>query len=257
MDFTLKTAADWPAYKERLQPDPARLPEDIAATARLVTDSGRPIAINTASMMGWIRNWMGVEGMSMLMYDDRDCYADMVMTLADLTCWAIDAVMPGLKAAGVTPDFGFGWEDICGRNGPLVSPKIFRECVAPGYRKMRACLERHGVSMLGIDTDGHIGPLLSDWMDAGVNMQFPIEVGPWKAEAMTYRKQYGRELRIVGHFDKLTLERSRADVLAELDRLRPLMADGGFMMMPDHLITPGVSLDMYRWYLDQVRELRI
>ena len=39
-------------------------------------------------MMGWIRNWMGVENMSYLCTDDRDVYADMVMTLADLTCWA-------------------------------------------------------------------------------------------------------------------------------------------------------------------------
>jgi hypothetical protein len=35
------------------------------------------------------------------------------------------------------------------------------------------------------------------------------------------------------------------------------MREGGFVMMPDHLITPGVSLDMYRWYLDQVRNLRL
>jgi hypothetical protein len=35
-----------------------------------------------------------------------------------------------------------------------------------------------------------------------------------------------------------------------------LMKDGGYMMMPDHLITPGVSLADYRWYLDRVRTLR-
>jgi uroporphyrinogen-III decarboxylase len=62
---------------------------------------------------------------------------------------------------------------------------------------------------------------------------------------------------VIGNFDKLTLEQNQAAVLAELERLRPLMREGGFVMMPDHLITPGVSLDMYRWYLDQVRNLRL
>ena len=73
---------------------------------------------------------------------------------------------------------------------------------------------------------------------------------------MAYRRKYGKDLRIIGHFDKLTLEKSHAAVEAEFRRLMPLLRDGGFMLMPDHLITPGVALADYRWYLDQVRELR-
>jgi len=256
IDFTLKTADNWPEYKKRLQPDPARIPADLDQHIRNADASGLPISVGTASMMGWIRNWMGVENMSYLMYDDPDCYADMVNTLADLTCWVLDQVLPRAKALGVTPDMGFGWEDICGRQGPLVSPMVFERCVAQGYRKMRNKLEEYGIKLMGIDTDGHVGPMLKNWLDAGVNIQFPIEVGPWHAEAMDYRKLYGKDLRVVGHFDKLTLEKDQAAVLAEFERLKPLMRDGGFMMMPDHLITPGVSLEMYRWYIDKVRELR-
>ena len=62
---------------------------------------------------------------------------------------------------------------------------------------------------------------------------------------------------MIGNFDKLTLETSRDAVAAELERLRPLMQEGGYIIMPDHLITPGVALDDYRWYLDQVRALRL
>ena len=43
---------------------------------------------------------------------------------------------------------------------------------------------------------------------------------------------------------------------AEIERLMPLMKDGGYIMMPDHHITPGVALKDYQWYLEQVRELR-
>lgn len=39
-----------------------------------------------------------------------------------------------------------------------------------------------------------------------------------------------------------------AAVLAEFERLGPLMKDGGYMMMPDNLIRPGVSLADYRAY---------
>ena len=47
-----------------------------------------------------------------------------------------------------------------------------------------------------------------------------------------------------------------AAVEAEFQRLLPLMKEGGYILMPDHLITPGVALDDYLWYLDQVREMR-
>ena len=257
IDFTLKTPADWEIYRKRLQPDPARIPADLDKQIANAQASGLPIAVWTGSLMGWIRNWMGVENMAYFMYDHRDVYAEMVMTIADLVCWMLHQVLPKVKAGHGGPvDFGFGWEDICGRSGPLVSPPIFDACVAPAYRKIRNVLEQYGVKLYGIDTDGDISALLGRWLDAGVNVQFPIEVGAWKADGMAYRKQYGRDLRIIGHFDKLTLERGHDAVDAEIERLLPLMKDGGYMLMPDHLITPGVSLADYRWYLDRIRELR-
>ena len=85
-----------------------------------------------------------------------------------------------------------------------------------------------------------------------------IEVGVWKADANDYRKRRGRELRIVGNFDKLVLERDDfSGVVAEFERLRPLMEDGGFIPIPDHLITPGTSLANYRRFLEYWRQIRI
>ncbi len=252
MDYTLKEARDWPEFKRRLQPDPARIPANLDKLIADCEASNRPIIFHNASMMGWIRNWMGVENMSYLMYDARDVYADMVMTLADLTCWAMDIVLPKVKA-----DMAFGWEDICGKSGPLVSPAIFDECVAPGYRKIRQRLEHYGVKLLGIDSDGDVSALVGHWLDAGVNFHFPVEVGTWGGDALALRRRYGRELRVFGHFNKLALERGRPAIRAELDRVLPLMRQGGYLPMPDHLITPGVPLDDYRWYLDQVRQIRL
>ena len=196
---------------------------------------------------------MGVENMSYLMYDDRDCYADMVDTLADLTCWAIDQILPRMST---TPDLAAGWEDICGKTGPLVSPHIFDECVAPDYRKIRNKLESYGVTLLGVDSDGFVEPLLQHWLDAGVNVQLPLERGTWKAYPEDIRRKFGKELRIIGGFDKLALERGRDAIDREIADRVDLIREGGYLMQPDHLITPGVPLKDYRYYLDQVRKLR-
>ena len=253
IDFTLKDAKGWPEYKKRLQPDPGRIWNDLDARIAFVEDSGFPVTITTTSLMGWIRNWMGVENMSYLMYDARDVYADIVDTLAELTCWGFDQVIPRMKTK---PDMALGWEDICGKAGPLVSPEIFKECVAPGYRKVRDKLDSYGVHLLGIDSDGDVSSLVPHWLEAGVNVQFPIEIGTWQADPMAFRRRYGKELRIVGGLDKLALEKGRAEIDAEIERRTPLMKDGGFIPMPDHLITPGVPLEDYTYYLDRMRRLR-
>lgn len=256
IDFTLKSAADWDDYKKRLQPDPARLPANLEEQIRRADASGLPIAVGTASMMGWIRNWMGVENMSYLMYDDSDCYADMVDTLAELTCWSLDQILPKMRELGVIPDMGFGWEDICGKTGPLVSPMVFERCVASGYRKIRAKLAEYDVPLLGLDSDGQVEPLLPNWMDAGVNLIFPLEPGTWKATPEHVRQRFGRELRVIGGYDKLALEKGPPAIDAELERHVELLKEGGLVLMPDHLITPGTSLEDYKYYLERVRQLR-
>lgn len=254
VDFTLKEARNWDEYKRRLQPDPARIPENLDNNIAASETSGLPIAMWTVSLMGWIRNWMGIENMSYLMYDRRDVYADMVNTLADLACWAIDQVIPRMKTK---PDMVILWEDICGRSGPLVSPNIFKECVSPGYIKIRNKLEEYGIHLLAIDSDGDVAALVPLWFEAGVNIQFPLEIGVWNADPMKYRRKYGRELRFIGGFNKLVLEKGSKAIDAEIERRISLMKDGGFVIMPDHFISPGVSLENYKYYLERIRRLRI
>ena len=253
IDFTLKSAKDWDPYKKRLQPDPGRIPADLDKRIQDAEDSGAAVYVGTGSMMGWIRNWMGVVNVSYLMYDSQDVYADMVDTIAELVCWGIDQVVPRMKTK---PDIGWGWEDICGKAGPLVSPQIFDKCVAPGYRKIRNKLEEYDIKLLVIDSDGYVEPLVGHWLDAGVNVQFPVEIGTWKADPMELRKKFGKELRIIGGFNKLELEKGPVAIDAEIERRVPLMKEGGFVVMPDHLITPGTSLENYKYYLEKMRTLR-
>jgi uroporphyrinogen decarboxylase len=195
---------------------------------------------------------MGVENMAYLMHDAPDVYGDMVDTLADLTCWSIDQVLPRMQTR---PDLGVGWEDICFRSGPLVSPRFFERYVAPGYEKIRQKLSGYGVDLMGIDCDGLIEPLLGPWLDVGVNLHYPVEVGVWGGDPLALRRRFGRELRMVGGFNKLALEQGPAAINAELERRLPLVQDGGYIIMPDHHITPGVSLENYQYYIGRLREL--
>ena len=61
-------------------------------------------------------------------------------------------------------------------------------------------------------------------------------------------------LGMIGHFDKMVMNRGEAAIRAEFERLRPLMASGGFIPSVDHQTPPGVSLQQYRDYLHIFRE---
>ncbi len=252
LEHSLQAAKDWDEYKRRLQPDARRIAPDIDERLKAKARSGLPICFPAGSLVGWIRNWMGVENMAYLMHDDREVFADMVSTIAELTCWLMDQILPRVRV-----DLAHSWEDICGRAGPLIGPDMFVRCVAPGYLRIRAKLEEYGVGLYSVDSDGDLSALAGHWLEAGVNVLFPLEVGPFKGDAAAYRKRYGRALRLMGNFDKLSLERGRAAVDSEIQRLLPLMKEGGYIIATDHHVTPGVSLEDYRWYLERVRALRV
>ncbi len=251
IDFLLKDRSAWPEYKKRLQPDPARIAPDIDAKIAAAKASDTFITITSASMVGWLRNWMGVQNFCVACCEDPEFIAEVADTIADLVCWCYEQVLPKVKV-----DIAWAWEDICFKTGPLIPPNVFELAAVPAYRKISDTLLKYGCDLHAVDSDGKVDELVPLWLKGGVNVMFPIEIGTWNADPMAYRRKYGKELKVIGGINKLVLERDRASIDAEIERRKPLMAEGGFLPMPDHLITPDTPLDNYRYYLDRIRELR-
>lgn len=251
IDFTFKSANDWDKYKWRLQPDPARIPKDLEEQIIRTRNSGAPISIDTGSMIGWIRDWMGVENLAYLVHDNREVIADIVDTIANLVVWVLDQILPKVKV-----DIGWGWEDICFRSGPIVSPAVFKEVAVPGYRKIANKLLEYGVELYAVDCDGKIDDLIPHWLDSGVNVMFPLEIGVWQDDPHLFRKKYGRNLRIIGGINKLEIAKGPAAIDAEIARRLPLMKEGGYVPLPDHLIIPSTPLESYKYYLQSIRDIR-
>jgi uroporphyrinogen decarboxylase len=101
-----------------------------------------------------------------------------------------------------------------------------------------------------------IDDLIPLWIEGGVNVMFPVEIGAWQADPMAMRRRYGKALRIYGGINKIEIARGRAAIDAEIKRRLPLMRAGGCVPLPDHLVIPETSLDDYRYYLDRIRALR-
>jgi hypothetical protein len=72
-------------------------------------------------------------------------------------------------------------------------------------------------------------------------------------DGMRLRRQFPT-LRMIGHYNKLVMNRGEPAMRAEFQRLLPLMRTGGFIPSVDHQTPPGVSLEQYRLYLRLLEE---
>ncbi len=82
---------------------------------------------------------------------------------------------------------------------------------------------------------------------------FPLEIGTWGADPVRYRREYGKDLLIMGGFDKHILARSQEEIAAEVHRLTPLVEEGGYIGFCDHRVPPDVPYANYLFYLKTVR----
>jgi hypothetical protein len=253
LDHTLKDRASWERhFKHRFDPDdPARYPADWSAARRVWQDDScpHPRSVWGGSFYGHIRDMMGVEGVSYLVYDDPALFEEMVVTMTDCKV----AVIRRLYEQGARFDCCMMWEDMCYNGGPLLSPEHFRRFLVPQIRRVTEVLRAHGCDVIWVDCDGKIDELIPLWLEAGVNCMFPIEVGTWRADPVKWRAEYGRDLLMMGGFDKRILAQGPDAIDAEVRRLAPLVAEGGYIPMPDHRVPPDVPLAHYRHYLASAR----
>ena len=246
MTSSVTTPEDWKRVKEerfRLD-DPARIP-DVEALKRLHPDDrDYPLGIHCGSFIGKIRDMLTLEGLCYAIYDYPEMVEDMVETVCQLTERSLDILLPAFKF-----DYAAGWEDICYKNGPIVSVPFFRDVVMPRYKRIRKKLDAYGIDLWYTDCDGDVRPLLPYFLEGGINCLFPYEVNSC-AHPGELLDQYDGQLRIMGGVDKMELAKGPEAIKAYLQSLEKYVARGGYIPFCDHRCPPNVKEEDYLYYLD-------
>ncbi len=216
-------------------------------------DQDLPIGLGVGSVLGDIRSITSVVGMSYLLYDeDETLFADIVDAYADMQYKCVEAVLK----TGARFDFAHYWEDICFKNGPLLSPDTFASLCAKHYKRRNDLLHQYGIDIISLDCDGVTEKLLPVWFENGVNTMFPIEIGVWGDQFEAARKKFGKGMLGVGGMDKIALRKDKAAVDQELERLQRLVGLGGFLPCPDHRLMPGTKFELVQYYAEEIKKLK-
>lgn len=254
LEFGLKNRRDWEEkFKPRLDSNLAsRYPENRPDWEEMKAkfndpEWDTPVGISTGSLFGWPRDWAGFEGISLLCYDDPGLVQEIISHLASLTVAVIKRSVEEIKV-----DFGHGWEDMCFRSGPIISPKLAREWLVPNYARISEALQSNGCDIIFTDCDGNIMPMIDPWLEGGMTALFPVEVGGG-SDPVAIREKYGERVGIIGGVNKRALIAGKEAIREEIRRIKPYVLEGGWIPHVDHRCPPDVTFENYLYYLDVKR----
>ncbi len=194
------------------------------------------------------RELMGTQGLSYAFYDAPDL-------VHRVNRFALSAFEEHLsKVLDVLPaDVLYVQEDISGTNGPLISPRMFDEFVAPYYRELVPMVRSRGVRHVMVDTDGDFRQLIPSFLSVGVDGFLPMDVNAGM-DIVAVRREYPR-LQFIGGFNKLCIADGREPIDREFERLLPVIRQGGYIPGADHQVPPSTSLENYRYYIGRLGQV--
>ena len=253
VQFPVENPMDFVAMKLRHDPrTPGRYPANWPDLVKKWRRRDYPLCLLTNGSFGFYshpRKWMGTENLSLAFYDHPKMMHEMMDFLAEFFIKVTTKALKELKM-----DYFNFFEDMAYKTAPLVSPKIFRDFMLRPYKRVIAHLKRHGVKIITLDTDGNCEPLIPLYIEAGVTCLWPCEIAA-NMDPVRLRKEYGRDLALMGGIDKRELAKGRKEVRAEIKRhLLPLLDSGGFIPHVDHTVPPDVPFANFMYYLELKRK---
>jgi len=253
IEFPVKDRAGWERYRDEwLDPDdPRRLAGPWRERAAEWARRGWPVQLGyypDVGIFGGLRWLLGDEECLLAFYTMPELVHEIMDHLAGLCVTLIDKV-----AAEVRVDVFHIWEDMCGRQGPLISPQHWSEFMGPCYRRIKQAAERRGIPIISVDTDGNPDRIVPPMMGAGVNFLYPMEVAAG-CDVNAMRRKYPA-LGMMGGIDKRALAAGPEAIDAELRRVRPAVEAGRYIPDLDHLVPDDVSWADYCHYRRGLKEL--
>ena len=245
----IQDAADYRELKKYLMPKNAvermraRIEEALPRY-----ENGSALVWYTLEGFFWFpRAIMGIEQHLYSFYDEPDLYHRICEDLLEWQLGLVEEFSRYMKA-----DFMTIAEDMSYNQGPMLSEELFEEFLAPYYQRLIPEIKKHGTRVI-VDSDGDVSKLVPWLIRTGVEGILPLE--RQAGVDISVLQQRHPEFLWLGGFDKMCLRKDRAAIDAELQRILPALRKGRYIPSVDHQTPPGVTLENYRYYVEQLRRL--
>jgi hypothetical protein len=252
--YAVTRAEDWPELEELARREEAIYygADAIEATYGPLRDGQArgeySVRLHIEGFYWTPRELMGTQGLSYAFYDAPDLVHRVNQFALSVFKEHLSKVLEVLPA-----DVLYVQEDISGTNGPLISPRMFDQFVAPYYLELVPMVRSLGVRHVLVDTDGNFARLIPNFMSVGVDGFLPMDVNAGM-DIVSVRQEYPR-LQLIGGFNKLCIADGQESVDREFERLLPVIRQGGYIPGADHQVPPSTSLADYRYYIGRLGQV--
>ena len=240
--------SDLNALRRRLDPeDPNRLPPDwkqIVRTSPADTEI-RMLKVQRGFFISMgVKAWDRFLEIMYLLTDDPQFIREYMYIQGEFAALLIDRVLDEIKI-----DAAIFSEPIGGNDRPLISPQMYAEFVLKSYQPIIEVLHRHAIETLIWRTYANARLLIPKILEYGFNCLWACEVNMAAMDYRDLRKEYGRDLRLIGGIDLDALQLGKEAIKREvLEKVPALLADGGYVPLADGRVREDVSFENYRFY---------
>jgi len=246
--------SDLAAFRESLDPtDPKRLSRNWQGFVDTCHTGGQTLMMRVHSgfflTMG-VHTWSRFMEVMNLIIDHPEATREIMMIQGEFCAGMTDRVLEDLEI-----DAAIFSEPIGGNDKPLVSPRTYEEFVLRSYEPILNTLKNHGVETIVFRTYANARVLIPSIIKWGFNCVWACEAG---IEAMDYRgmrREFGRDLRLIGGIDLDILRLGKAAIKREVEnKVLPLLADGGYVPLADGRVREDVPFENYAYYRQLLQE---
>ncbi len=250
IDCMIKTPTDWDKYKERFLPSADRFSADVVQRLEDLHEKGAYAVYWYLEPFELAWRFLGFTETLMLMAEQPEFINQVFEDCTNQIIGTYDAV----AAMGAKFDGNWAGGDIACKNGPLFSPKMYRELLKPHHKRIFSYFNDRGMPTL-YHGDGNNNLLIEDFIEAGVRALHPLETKAGMDIFELKPKVHGR-LVLFGGIDVREFSKGKEEVEREIRSKIPVaMEGGGYIYCVDHSVASTVSLENYEYAQELIDEV--
>lgn len=131
------------------------------------------------------------------------------------------------------------WDDVCGQDGWLIRPELYRKMIKPKQRRLVEAIKKKTDAKLFYHSCGATFDLVPDLIDLGFDILNPVQVSARGMDTRRLKQEYGRDIVFWGGIDTQHVMPfgNPQEVVDEVKRrIDDLAPGGGFVFATVHNI---------------------
>lgn len=179
-----------------------------------------------------------------LLIEDPQFVKEVMMIQGEFIAKLLDKVLQKMNVDAVIFS-----EPIGGNEGPLISPAMYDTYVLTNYDPIIDVIKRYNINTIILRTYANIRLLIPSILIHGFNCLWACETNSPAMDYLDIRKEFGRELRLIGGIDLDALRHGKEAIKKEIEeKVPPLIIDGGYIPIADGRVRKEIPFEVYFYY---------